>query len=589
MSFAFPLAFLGLAAIPALVAIYWLRSRYKRRKVSSLILWTDQQRTDQGGLVIKRPQTPLLFFLELLAILLLTLGAAGPSVIRADASTPLVVILDDSFSMSAGGDESARKRGEEALLEELQSGQYSSVKMILAGESPQLIGEGLAKEPALLSSLAEWTCYSNVANIEAAVTFGFSVAGDRARGLVISDRSPEQLDDSGRLEWRSFGVRRPNFAFVNATRNDGTDRDRCMLEIANLSDRSASTTLTLEAAPVNSEEFGQIGQSTIDLPANGRDRVTLNLSSVSGPLRATLSSDALGVDNQVVLLPEQQRTVRVEVAISDQYLRELVESALRASGNAALIASNSDLVITDDPDSASSTAESWTARILGGSDGQSYVGPFVADRSHALTEGLSLDGVVWGAGSFQLVGTPVITAGNIPLVSDLRRGNGSHEIRIMFRPDLSTLQQTPGWPVLIWNLVNWRASEMAGFAQSNVQTGSEVILNLDLRVERVALNDSFGRVSNLVTRDRTITVIPKSPGIHSADTGKGVYKVAANALNGEESDLQKLTSGTWGELTTSPGSSATHQSISWLFILLALLTLTLHLFILLGVRPAFRG
>jgi len=36
---AYPLAMLGLAAVPALAAIYFLRSRFRRRPVSSLMLW----------------------------------------------------------------------------------------------------------------------------------------------------------------------------------------------------------------------------------------------------------------------------------------------------------------------------------------------------------------------------------------------------------------------------------------------------------------------------------------------------------------------------------------------------------------------
>ena len=46
------------------------------------------------------------------------------------------------------------------------------------------------------------------------------------------------------------------------------------------------------------------------------------------------------------------------------------------------------------------------------SEASAYLGPFVIDLTHPLTEGLSLGGVVWGAGvTEQLLGTPIITAG----------------------------------------------------------------------------------------------------------------------------------------------------------------------------------
>ena len=42
--FTTPLALWGLLAIPALLAIYWLRNRFRRHPVSSLMLWLDPPR-----------------------------------------------------------------------------------------------------------------------------------------------------------------------------------------------------------------------------------------------------------------------------------------------------------------------------------------------------------------------------------------------------------------------------------------------------------------------------------------------------------------------------------------------------------------
>ena len=76
--FTFSIAFIALLAAPALVAIYWLRNQSRERRVSSLLLWLDEKQMWEGGRMIHRLQTPLLFFLELLVILLLVTAAAGP-------------------------------------------------------------------------------------------------------------------------------------------------------------------------------------------------------------------------------------------------------------------------------------------------------------------------------------------------------------------------------------------------------------------------------------------------------------------------------------------------------------------------------
>src|SRR5438067_8268331 len=89
-------AFLAIAAVPALVAIYWLRNRFRRLPVSSLMLWMEHHAAREGGLRVQRLQTPLLFFLELLALLLLILAAAQPHLPLLQGSRPLLIVLDDS-------------------------------------------------------------------------------------------------------------------------------------------------------------------------------------------------------------------------------------------------------------------------------------------------------------------------------------------------------------------------------------------------------------------------------------------------------------------------------------------------------------
>ena len=66
----YPLALMALASLPALAAIYILRNRFRRRTVSSLLLWNFHVQSKAGGAKVHRLQLPLLFFLELLALVL---------------------------------------------------------------------------------------------------------------------------------------------------------------------------------------------------------------------------------------------------------------------------------------------------------------------------------------------------------------------------------------------------------------------------------------------------------------------------------------------------------------------------------------
>ena len=110
-----PVALFGLAALPGVAAIYMLRTRSRRHVVSCLMLWADQRRARAGGLKFQRIQTPLLLILELLIVAMLVLTAAGPKVPTDRNRRPLVVVLDDSFSMQAGGSGSPRCVGSVSL------------------------------------------------------------------------------------------------------------------------------------------------------------------------------------------------------------------------------------------------------------------------------------------------------------------------------------------------------------------------------------------------------------------------------------------------------------------------------------------
>lgn len=576
MTFAFPLALFGLLAAPALVAIYWLRNRSRRRVVSSLMLWMDQRQLKEGGLLIHRLQTPLLFFLELLSILLIVLAAAGPMVRAGEGARPLVIVLDDSFSMLAGGPDSPRHQAEEAVKKELDGAAFSTVRIVLAGDTPQMLGEADQQQPGAL--LEQWKCFSPGANLEEAITFAFAIGGERSRTLVVTDHPPPAVTDTERLQWRAFGQRRTNLAFVNATRTARDGQDRCMLEIANLSDRIAKTELVLEGGTASgSNSFRELRRSQIELPANGTQRVVLTLAAGAGPLRARIDSDALAIDNEVTLLPPREQPVRVEIGIRDDSLRVIVETAIRATTTAELVSSDPELVLTDEADRAASP-RSWVVRITGDQDAESYVGPFVVDKNHPLAEGLSLDGVIWGASkSSTAAGSPVIMAGNIPLASDLRRADGAREIRLSFRPDLSTLQRTPAWPVLMWNLLSWRASELPGVSQSNLRLGSDAKLKLPPGVTSVEVSEPGGAVRQITALDRTVSFKPEAPGIYQIAAEGERYSFAANALRKEESDLSANASGRWGSLDDAVGAEREFRNIGWVFLLLLMLALSLHL------------
>lgn len=586
--FTFSFAFVALLAVPALVAIYWLRNQSRERRVSSLLLWLDERQMWEGGRLIHRLQTPLLFFLELLAVLLLVTAAAGPMMRAGAGGRPLAVVLDDSFSMLAGAGKDdtaggARDRAIRAIESELKSGRYEPAHFVLAGESPQLLGEAANNVDQAVKLLQNWRCGAPVAELEEAITFAFELGGPRARVLVVTDHAPQQDLSDSRLQWWSFGSSRPNFAFVNAARTLRDEEDRVLLEIANLSSAPGSTTLSFESgASNNSQSQSPDPQSAIRNPqsitlgAGETRRVLLTLKPGAPALRARLSDDALLVDNEVTLLAEPGRNVRVDLRVRDAAMRSLVEKAVASSPNASLSANKPDLVITDDGAAKVEEAEAWTVRIINENDAASFLGPFVIDRSHPLSEGLSLGGVIWGGGkSRQLAGTPVVNAGDVPLLTDVERA-GVHELRLRLRPDLSTLQESPNWPILICNLINWRAQVAPGLRQTNLRLGGDAALTVEPGVESVSVVDPRRVARQLPARDKSVLIKADVAGVYEISANQDRYSFAANALRREESDLTRAASGRWGNWANATALQWEYRGVAWALLLLALVALAVH-------------
>jgi hypothetical protein len=355
MIFTMPFMLLGLAALPAVAAVYWFRSRSRRAVVSSLAFWIDPHTPRQGGRILARMQTPLTLLLELLAITAVVLAAAGPALVRHDLVRPLVVVLDDSYSMlaaSGGGSDSSRKRAATALNEALGhhvlmvGGDYL-VRFVLGGAKPRLAGEPVHDAGRVAEVLEQWTCQGPTADLPAAVALAAEVGGPTARILVLSDHAPPAPVEGGQVEWWACGEPLPNLAFTAATRTVSGNKERVLLEVANLSDSAGQGTLTLEGGNLASPRT-----SRLNLAAGAVRQVILDLPSAAPPLRATLGSatlkhDALDIDNHVVLLPAAARPLRVFVDVAETKLRQAVTRALAATDQTLEVADRPDLVVSD--------------------------------------------------------------------------------------------------------------------------------------------------------------------------------------------------------------------------------------------------
>ena len=649
-----PLALIGLAALPALTAIYWLRTRFRRQEVSSLFLWSLVAQAHGGGRRATRLQTPLLWLLELLALLLLAFAAAGPRIPRADRVVPVVVVLDDSFSMSAVDDDgrAVRDDGVDAIAQELAGLGPFTARFVVAGPTPALQEDAISRLADLDSAIRDWRCESTSSAIGPAIALAREVGGPDCRVLVISDhRSPDDgqdieaesdsdtlatppasgpADQAGRLRWRAVGQPQPNAAIVNAVRSTDPQRDQVLLEIANYSDKPYSVGLTLSAmaelvdsadtpADVLSWPIRVIDRRTLDLAAHETRRLRLAPPKKNETLIADLDDDALPADNRAVLLPPAREPLPVFVSIKDPVLAKAVRSAIQASGVASLDTKQPRLRFTDQvlqtsiaPSAANDSAPAVGSESVTGQPESftpwrvefevppaeaidAYLGPFVIDYTHPLAAGLSLTGLVWAAptadASQPPVGRPVVSAGDVALITERGLSGDARSLRIRLRADRSTLLSSSAWPVLIANIIDWQRAELPGLSRVNARPGMPVRLKPLSPVEFVdvtyqpltgaAPDEAAKRID---IHDGVAILNADRPGMYQVSAGEHTHRYTVNALSPEESDVRKAATADHGLWNDERALRTDYRGLAWILGLAALGLLALHAW--LQYRPA---
>lgn len=576
----YPLALLGLAALPALAAIYILRNRFRRRQVSSLILWRFKIQSKSGGAKIHRLQLPLLFFLELITLALLVTAATGPRWKLPQAGRPLIVVLDDSLSMRAAGNGVTARDHARDFLEKLFRGQPPpSTRVILAGAEPRLMGSTVQNWRELAEMLPQWKCAAPAAAIDSAITLASELGRQQANILVLTDHKPGDQKISGRrLEWRAFGEPLDNCAIVNASRTAFGNQDRCLLEIANFSS-STRTVRVFTQAGSNAPEG-----TLLAIGPRQSQRVVFNVASTATVLRTALDSDALPEDNEVQLLPPIRQRVRVRVDLTNAALATLVNRTLDATGLRATLTNSPELVIHDSDSPVERDAWSMVFATVAATN--AYTGPFVVDTSHPLAQGVGLLGVVWAAAATTNSpgDVPIILAGNTPLLTTREDAIGRRHVVLNFNPALSTLQNTPAWPILFWNILSWRISEMPGLKENNARLGQEVLLKTT--GEPVSIIQPDGETKTFAKTGGDLSLETPALGIYSVVTGQITNHFSVNALDAEESDLSACASGEWGQWSEDTERRVEETSAVWMIGLLALIFLTAHLGVLASAKGA---
>jgi hypothetical protein len=561
------------ALLGPLVLFYFLKLKRTRLRVPSLALWRQVMQDRRVNAPFQRFKRNLLLLLQILALVLVVLGAMQPYRRGAAArARRLPVLIDCSASMGAfdeaGGVtrlEAARRRVSERIDGLLPDQQLC---LIAFSRTARKLTGFTNNRRVLRDALDRLTVEDVPSDIEDALrvtqALGQSVAFDRA--LLLSDGNLPERTDFGlsfEIEYVRLPPAGPNLGVVslNARRAGEGGWD----VFANI---EASSQGEMSAAVVFAVGEGEEETRAVTVSRRAAERVVFRVET-DRPTTVTVrlvpdGFDALAADNRAALALPDPRPLKVYVSPRLAAWRHALRRAAGVrvyprAGEADDGGGAYDLVVTDRPDDlergaavhlgvgvlppalerlvvvddTAATVVDWrrNAPLLQHVE----LGDVDILRRPRLREGVT-------EGDLENLGYEVLAwGGRGPLVVR-RRGETSLAYALLFHTDRSTLPYRIGFPILVANAARVALGE-AGLAEAHAfRTGVlpplAVPADTPCRVrgpdgaEREARSDARGRLRGVpAPRAGAYTVTPRDGA---------PLRVAAGLLDAGETGLQGL-------------------------------------------------
>ncbi|GKU27617.1 vWA domain-containing protein [Clostridium folliculivorans] len=131
-----PMSLWFLLLIPILILMYILKQKYEERQIPSLFLWQQVLAETEASTPFEKFRNNLLFFLQLLALLLAIFALANPFInIGSKNFENVIIVVDNSGSMSAIGEKYTRLEEAEKKAEDMVKGLSSDSRITLVSAS----------------------------------------------------------------------------------------------------------------------------------------------------------------------------------------------------------------------------------------------------------------------------------------------------------------------------------------------------------------------------------------------------------------------------------------------------------------------
>ncbi len=470
MQFLNPWGFLSFLSIPALIILYILKQQHTEHTVSSTYLWKKTEIFMQASTPWQRLRKNLLFFLQLLLLLILSFTITRPVIKSENVQEEIIVILDSSSSMQANDVSPTRfdyaKTEIEKIVSRLLPGQKISI--IEAGDKVSLVIAESQNKQIIKNAVNKMKCGYGKSNMEAAITLadGILKTADSAQLIVYTDKEYEQIKHVKTVNISKSGE---NIA-VN------------MISSAYIND-----SYTVMSTVIN---YGKTKDVTLELYIDGKlsdakkvkceknkpvHTYWQNISLNSGYATVKIAeNDILPLDNEGIAVLSKNEKQKILLVSKESYFLEKVLAAvgnfevLKATFDQAENKKGFDLYIYDGyvPDKFPEDGNVWVINPDKSFMGIK-IGSLIKGSKMSVTDtpsGQELSGY-FTAGNVSLARFREVISyidwevsmkcGELPAILTYTKGNSQRIISILFDFSDSNLPLLKEFPVLIQNMLTY--------------------------------------------------------------------------------------------------------------------------------------
>jgi hypothetical protein len=574
-SFANPLGFWALLGIPAVILIHFLQQRSRVVTISTLFLLDHLQHESVKGKQFDRLRSSIPFWLQLLAVLLLTWILVQPRWMKENVIQRIAIVLDGSASMEAFRESVAVELGTELrrLASKVHHTEYIVVDSHLSNE-PIFNGTDPTQ---LVQALENWKPLSSSHDFTPALRIARSLVGSDGLVILVSDHLVEDLPYDARL--LAIGQPTPNVGFAGlqiVTSDDGEILWKAL--VRNYSDQAQQRSWLLHTDTQKSS------RRSLDL-APGQTR-SLQGAFPGGVDVVTLrmDPDAFALDDQVPIVRPRKKQLSLSPRLTPE-LQSILQPVLESLNQTVLPAPDTapDISLTVyHPLKPAPLEKGHGIVFLDHSTlPANYLKGQIYPENHPLTEGLNWQGLLARSST----GIPLIETDTPLLWQDDRslvflRSSGEGR-KLIFNFDLanSNAARLPAFVVTIHRFVeSVRHRKIAPF-QDNFEIFQPIDLAFDQTEDAPALTlsttvDQETLTRELPPRDANQLRAPGQPAfftITQGDTETPLLTAASHFADTREADLRQAASR--NDLSKSGAAlidQHTEQDARWQLWILAL-------------------